>query len=445
MSTTHLMFLSIPGLRTYDVTRETTPTLYDWATSGAMTELTPTFPCVTSPVQANAWTGTNAATHGVIANGFYDRERRLAEFWVGRNGVVGGEQVWDALRARRPDTRSCVWHAQNIKDCGADFIVTPEPIHEPDGTTKLWCYSKPEGLYQELLDELGHFPLLHYWGPLANIESTKWILDAAARLHERHAPHLHWIYVPHLDYASQKFGPNSEPAKSALRELDEVLTTFASRIGATDHGDGVTFLVAGEYALTDVTGVVYPNRALRERGLLSVRDGEDGEVLDLNASKAFALVDHQLAHVYVSDHDLIQPTASLIAGLPGVARVLYGDQRAELSMCHERAGDVVGVTTDDRWFAYYWWLDDTKAPGFARTVDIHRKPGYDPVELFIDPGTRSIPLCADLVKGSHGVPVTASKHRTALICSRNEPPMLTQATYRDTDIKRLTLALLGCG
>ncbi|MCH8149220.1 MAG: alkaline phosphatase family protein, partial [Planctomycetes bacterium] len=192
MTTQHLIVLAVPGLRPGDVDRKTTPTLFDWANQGAIAELTPTFPCVTSPVQANMLTGTPPAKHGVIANGFFQRDRDEVEFWVAPNEIVRGEHVWDALRKSYPGYTTAVWHLQNIKQAGADFIVTPAPIHEPDGTTKLWCYSKPDGLYEELLAALGHFPLQHYWGPMANIESTKWILTAAAWLIDRHAPNLHW-------------------------------------------------------------------------------------------------------------------------------------------------------------------------------------------------------------------------------------------------------------
>ncbi len=443
MAKDHLFFLSIPGLRPGDITQGQTPTLYGWANAGALAELTPTFPCVTSSVQACFWTGGGAESHGVIANGFYDRSRAAVEFWVARNDVIGGEQVWDALRAARPGLTSAVWHAQNIKDCGADFIVTPEPIHEADGTTKLWCYSKPDGLYQKLLDELGHFPLQHYWGPLANIESTRWILRAAARLHETHAPNFHWVYLPHLDYASQKYGPHSEQATEALRELDAELAAFATQIEGGEHGDNVMYVVAGEYALTDVTGVVYPNRALREAELLSVHAYDEAEEIDLAGSTSFAMVDHQLMHVFVSDPAQVDRTAEVIAALPGVARVMVGDERRALGVGHPRSGEVVAVAEDDHWFAYYWWLDDRNAPGFARTVDIHRKPGYDPVELFVDTATASIPLDATLVKGSHGAPATEAKHRTALICSEPSGFIVTGQGYRDTDVKRLTLAWLG--
>ena len=445
MCTEYLIYLSIPGLRPADIDRATTPTLYAWANTGAVAELVPTFPCVTSCIQASQWTGVGPGEHGVIANGYYDRHRHEVEFWVAGNDVIAGEQIWDAVRAKRPGATSAVWHAQNIKGCAADFIVTPAPIHNPDGTTKLWCYSKPDGLYQQLLDELGHFPLQHYWGPLANIESTRWILNAALRLIRKYAPNFHWIYIPHLDYAAQKFGPNSAQARAALVELDRELAGFAAGVAETAVGDQVVFLIAGEYAMTDVSGVVYPNRLLREAGLLQVCKEQDAEQLDLRNSTALAMVDHQFAHVYVnrSEPRAVTRVLELFKNVPGIASVHAGDGRARIGVNHERSGDIILVCDDAHWLAYYWWLEDRAAPPFARTVDIHRKPGYDPVELFFDPATKSIPLDAGLPKGSHGAPAESPRQRTALICSQRSDAVVSDRTYSDTDIKRITLRLLN--
>jgi len=446
MATQHLVFFSIPGLRPRDIDKNNTPTLHSWASAGALAELAPTFPCVTSCVQASLITGTPPGVHGVIANGFYHRDRREVEFWVGHNDVIVGEQIWTALRRQYPGCTSAVWHVQNIKGAAADSIVTPAPIHKPDGTTELWCYSKPGGLYQQLLDAMGHFPLQHYWGPLSDINSTKWILNAAAWLTEKRRPNLHWIYIPHLDYAAQKFGPNSPQAQNALKELDQCLADFARR-NSTLSGETV-YLVAGEYALTDVAGVVYPNRLLREAGLLTVREEGCREYLDFKDSTAFAMVDHQFSHIYVNaDHGRerkrgVSSVVDLFKNVSGVAAVHAGNDRARIGMDHPRSGDVILVCDDAHWLAYYWWLDDAAAPPFARTVDIHRKPGYDPVELFFDPVAKGIPLDAGLVKGSHGVPATESRHRTALICSVASNAVQSVRTYRDTDTKQIIMELL---
>ena len=442
--TRHLIFLSIPGLRPRDIDAAQTPTLYGWANAGALAELTPTFPCVTSCVQASMLTGVPPSRHGIIANGFYYRDRREVEMWTGWNSLLEAPQIWESLKAK--GLTSAVWHAQNIKGATADFVVTPAPIHDPDGTTKLWCYSKPEGLYQELLNDLGHFPLQRYWGPLSNIESTRWILRAAAWLIDRDAPNFHWIYVPHLDYAAQKFGPNSPQARAAVAELDAELAAFSQRIRASRIGEDVIFLVVGEYALTDVTGVTYPNRILREAGFLAVQERDGSEYLDFPTSTVFALVDHQFAHVFVGqvgNQATRQQVVEVFKEVSGIAGVYAGDDRAEIGMNHSRCGDVILVCEDAHWLAYYWWLDDAKAPSFARTVDIHTKPGYDPVELFFDPKTRGIPLDASLVKGSHGVAATAAHHRTALVCSRPDTVVDSKTIYRDTDIFLLSQRILG--
>jgi len=446
MNAPHLIVLSVPGLRRGDIDRAKTPTLFAWANRGAIAELTPTFPCVTSCVQASMFTGSPPARHGVIANGFFDRERRAVAFWVGKNDVVTGEPVWDAMRARRSGLTSAVWHAQNIKGASADYIVTPAPIHEADGSTKPWCYSKPGGLYEEMLATLGHFPLQHYWGPHSNIESTKWILRAAVWLIEKHRPNFHWIYVPHLDYAGQKFGPDSSQAGAALGELDKALAEFAAAVAESSIGKVVKYLVTGEYALTPVRGVVYPNRILREAGLLDVRECNGTELIDFESSQAFAMVDHQFAHLILRHptKSIAERVAGLFRARKGVVDVCAGEERTRMEMNHPRSGDVILVAEDDHWFAYYWWLQDRTAPPFARTVDIHQKPGYDPVELFFDPATRGIPLNAELVRGSHGVPATAPRHRSVILSSAPLPKFDTAASLRDVNVKRISLALMGC-
>jgi hypothetical protein len=391
-------------------------------------------------------TGDPPASHGVIANGFFHRDRCEVAFWVGRQDVIAGRHVWDVLKERHPGYTSAAWHLQNIKDAGADFIVTPEPIHEPDGTTKLWCYSKPHGLYQQLLDELGHFPLQHYWGPLSNIESTRWILNAALWVIRRHRPNLNWIYIPHPDYAAQKFGPNSPQTAAAVAELDRELGSFARGVSSSAMGGEVAFLVVGEYALTDVAGVVYPNRLLRQAGLLSTCQVDGRELLDLRNSKAFAMVDHQFAHIFILDPDrenTLARAADVFREVKGVAGVYTADEREQIGMNHERSGDMVLVCDDAHWLAYYWWLNDDAAPPFARTVDIHQKPGYDPVELFFDRATKRIPLNAGLVKGSHGAPPAGPQHRAALLSSVRSSPILAGHTYRDTDVKRIVLSLFA--
>jgi hypothetical protein len=437
--TDRVLLLSIPGLRKDDV--RAMPTLARLAGAGDAIGLVPSFPCVTCPVQANMTTGTLPAEHGVVANGFYWRDKHEVEMWTAWNECILRPQIWDTLHEHDPAITSAVWFPLHSKGAGADFICTPAPIHNPDGSESLWCYTKPVEMYGVLRDALGHFPLHHFWGPLSNIKSTGWICDSAAWAMREHKPHFTYIYLPHLDYAAQKFGPNSPQAARALAELDGVVGSLISRVESALAPEAPLWLVASEYAIVPVDHVVYPNRVLREAGFLSVADGPDGELLDLQNSRVWALVDHQFAHVFAADADDVDRTAKLFRGQAGIDEVLVGDQRARYGLDHARSGEVVLVSTPNSWQAYYWWLVDERAPKFARTVDIHRKPGYDPVEMHLDMATKSTPLDATLVKGSHGAPARDDAQRGVIISS--EKGVLVGQAMADTDVRELVLRQFG--
>jgi hypothetical protein len=430
-----LIFLSLPGLRDQDL--EHMPRLSQLATE--RTTLVPSFPCVTWPVQANMLTGKLPQDHGVVSNGFYWRERQQVEMWTAGNEVIQSPQIWDLLHQRNPSFTSAAWFPMLSKRSGADYVCMPAPVHNPDGSESLWCYTKPEALYGELRDALGHFPLQHFWGPLASIPSSAWIAQSAVVAARKFQPRFFYLYVPHLDYAAQKNGPNSAEAVAALGELDEVLGQLADGFSEAYGGSELLWLVASEYVINEVDHVTYPNRRLRESGRLAVRHEADGEHLDVVESRAWAMVDHQMAHVFVRDANatVVQQVAELFATYPGIAEVLVGPERARYGLDHERAGEVVLVSTSNSWQAYYWWEDDRLAPDFARRVDIHRKPGYDPVELHFDFATKSTPLDATLVRGSHGAPATSDERCGILAASA--PGILPETRLRDIDVASLVL------
>ncbi|MFN0199468.1 MAG: alkaline phosphatase family protein [Planctomycetaceae bacterium] len=439
----HVVLLSIPALRGSDLSQM--PRLAAWANSGGARALIPSFPCVTCPVQASLTTGVGPEQHGVIANGFYWREKSHVEMWTAWNEVIQAPQIWERLAAHDRALTSAVWFPLHSKGAKADFICTPAPIHNPDGSESLWCYTKPQEMYGELRDALGHFPLMNFWGPLSNIKSTNWIVDSAIWAAEKHRPRFSYIYLPHLDYAAQKFGPDSPQAIAALGELDQAIGRLIDGYAAAGLNN-VTWIAAGEYTITPVSQVCYPNRLLRNAGLLGLREESGTELLVPAESKAFAMVDHQLAHIYVQDAARIQDVAKLFRNDPAVERVLVGTDRKSINLDHPRAGEIVLVSKPDAWFAYYWWNDDARAPAFARTVDIHRKPGYDPVEMFIDMPTRSTPLDASLVKGSHGYPADSASRQTVLIGSRSDIfAECNSDSCRDTDVAGMILRLFGVG
>jgi predicted AlkP superfamily pyrophosphatase or phosphodiesterase len=435
----YVVLLSIPGLRPGDLA--SMPRLAGLASDGgAVLPLTPTFPCVTCPVQANMTTGVGPEVHGVIANGFYYRDKGEVEMWTAWNDCIQAPQIWDTLHERDPELTSAVWFPMHSKGAGADSICTPAPIHNPDGSESLWCYTRPTEMYGELRDALGHFPLMHFWGPLANIKSSDWIVDSAVMNAKQRRPRFSYIYLTHLDYAAQKVGPDSPQAMQALVELDNAIGRLIDGYAAAGI-ENALWLAAGEYAITPVSRVAYPNRLLREAGLTSFVEQEGREQLDVAASRAWALVDHQFAHVFVKEAGDVERAAEALREDPAIERVLVGRERGQLGLDHPRSGEIVTVAKPDAWLAYYWWLDDAAAPTYAKTVDIHRKPGYDPVEMFIDMPSRSIPLDATLVKGSHGYPASDAARRTVLVTS--QASAVGTDAPRDTDLRNIVLSSFG--
>jgi predicted AlkP superfamily pyrophosphatase or phosphodiesterase len=441
----HVVLLSVTGLRGDNLAAM--PNLRRLVEGGDQAALVPSFPCVTCPVQVNMTTGKPPSQHGVVANGFYWRGKRQVEMWTAWNDVIQSPQIWDVLEQHDDRIRSAVWFPLLAKGAGAEWICTPAPIHNPDGSESLWCYTRPTELYGELRDALGHFPLQHFWGPLANIKSTAWIAESAIHLAKQERPNFFYIYLPHLDYAAQKTGPQSPEAAQALAELDGVLGRLIDGFGEAYGGlssrkDEPLWLVAGEYAIGPVNHVVYPNRMLREAGLMKIRETEEGELIDFAASTAWAMVDHQFSHLFINGGpEVIARVKELFAGREGIDEVLAGDELSRYELNHERSGDVVLVSTPNSWQAYYWWLDDNRAPKFARTVDIHRKPGYDPVELHFDPATKGIPLDAIRVKGSHGAPAREQSQHGVMLTS--QPGVLEGPPMADTDVFDLVLRQFG--
>lgn len=437
----HVILLSVPGLRRQDLAHM--PNLSRLTEQGDKASLAASFPAVTWSVETNMLTGRLADEHGVIGNGFYWRDTHEVEMWTAWNDKILRPQIWDTLHQHNPKLTSAVWFPMLSKGSGADYICMPKPVHNPDGSESLWCYTRPVELYGTLRDTFGHFPLKHFWGPLANILSTKWIAETAALAMRDFQPNFFFIYLPHLDYAAQKTGPDSPQALAAVKELDEVLGKLFEEGNAAFGGKQPLWLIASEYVITPVDHVTYPNRTLREAGLLTVKDDGEGELIDFASTPAWALVDHQFSHVFVKDADpaTIDKVAKLFRSQPVIAEVLVGDERAKYGINHERSGEIILVSTPNSWQAYYYWLDDAKAPKFARTVDIHRKPGYDPVELHFDFATKSIPLDATLVKGSHGAPVTTEEQRGVLLASQRG--VFVEQPMADTDVADLVLRQFG--
>ncbi|MHC5024141.1 MAG: alkaline phosphatase family protein [Planctomycetota bacterium] len=396
------------------------PNLLRFAGAGSIARLEPVLPAVTCSVQSTMLTGLPPREHGIVGNGWYDRALAEVHFWKQSNRLVGGEKVWETARKRDPSVTCANMFWWFNMHSSADVAVTPRPMYPADGRKIPDIYTEPADLRDRLQADLGRFPLFNFWGPASSIRSSRWIADASKLVWDHHRPTLMLVYLPHLDYGLQKLGPGHPGIREHVSDIDRVvgdlLDFFEER--------GVQVIILSEYGIEAVEAAVPVNRVLREHGLIRIREERGRELLDPGGSRAFAVADHQVAHVYVRDEADRPEVRDLLARTPGVDRVLDRAGQAQAGLDHARAGDLVLVAAPGRWFSYRYWQNDAIAPDFARTVDIHRKPGYDPLELFIDPGLRwprlriagallrkrlgfrtlmeVVPLDERLVRGSHG-------------------------------------------
>jgi predicted AlkP superfamily pyrophosphatase or phosphodiesterase len=397
-----------------------TPHLNALLRQGSGAPVRSVLPAVTCTAQATYLTGTLPRQHGIVGNGWYFRDLAQVLFWRQANRLVSGAKVWETARLRDPScTCAKMFWWYNMYST-ADWSVTPRPIYPADGRKIPDLYTSPADLRARLTAEIGPFPFFEFWGPKAGLPSSEWIADASLAVDRWHSPTLLLVYLPHLDYDLQRFGPSDPRTRANVVAIDAV----CGRVITHCLERGRRVIVLSEYGLTDVSRPIHINRILRQAGWLSVRDELATDALDAGASAAFAVADHQVAHVYVQDTRRIGEVKRLLGQVPGIELVLDRGEQAAYGLDHGRSGELVAVSARDAWFTYYYWLDDTRAPDYARTVDIHRKPGYDPAELLIDPALsvpklrvaatlakkklgfrylmNVIPLDAALVRGSHG-------------------------------------------
>ncbi len=407
---------------------EYTPFIKDYISRKNIAPINPMLPAVTTAVQSTYLTGKWPSEHGIVGNGWYDKLECEIKFWKQSNKLVAGDKIWDRAREAEPGfTCSNMFWWYNMYS-SADYSATPRPNYLADGRKIPDCYTQHAKLRDWLQKELGQFPLFQFWGPGANIKSTRWIADASMLTDERYNPTLTLIYLPHLDYCLQKFGPRVSDISKELQEIDKVVKDLVN-FYENKHAE---IIILSEYGIGPVNEPIYLNRLFRENGLLQIREERGLELLDAGASKAFAVADHQIAHVYLNDPSVEEKIRSLLASLSGIAMVLDKKEQERYHIAHERSGDFVVVAEPNGWFTYYFWFDDKKAPDYARSVDIHKKPGYDPVEMFMTSKLRAgykllrkksglryvmdvIPLDANLIKGSHGSPAVSPEYYPVLI------------------------------
>ncbi len=421
----------------------------------SLTHITPLLPAVTATMQATFLTGKTPAGHGIVGNYWYDRAYAEHRGWKQSSRLVNGDKLWETMREHRSDYRCAKVFWWNNMYSTADYQITPRPIYCANGKKVFDFQTWPMNLHRKMKRKLGKFPFTAFWGPHAGIESSQWIAKSAKWFEEKFSPDLNLVYLPHLDYNLQRLGPEEPQIAFDLKKIDDVvedLVTFFEK-------RGVQVVLLSEYGITQVDRPIHINRIFRKRNWITWRNELGREVIDLGNCKAFAIPDHQLAHIYVNDPAIQDEVKRLVQEIDGVSDVFSGEEIAEQGLDHERSGDLVAVCDSRSWFTYYYWVKDRKAPDYARCVDIHRKPGYDPAELFLDPklkfprlkmgvkllrkvlGFRMlmnvIPLDATLVKGSHGcIPESNTDHPVLI---GKFPSLVGDETITATDVHKYLL------
>ncbi len=432
---------------------EHTPFIASFLEKGNLSYIKPMLPAVTCSVQSTYVTGKWPSEHGIVGNGWYFKDECEVKFWKQSNKLVEQPKIWDELKKQYPDF-TCAnhfWWYNMYSD--VDYSITPRPNYLADGRKIPDIYSQPAELRDEMQEKLGTFPLFEFWGPRTTINSSKWIANAAVLTDKKHNPDLTLIYLPHLDYNLQRYGIDFNIIAKDLNEIDAVVKELVTHY----QENNTRVILLSEYGITNVNRPIHLNRLLRKNGYVAIREERGLELLDAGASDAFAVADHQIAHVYCKNPDNLEKIAKLISEEEGVEKVLYGKDLEAHNLSNDRCGDIVVVADKDSWFTYYFWLDDAKAPDYARMVDIHKKPGYDPVEMLTDPndklvmakvagkllkkklGFRTvmniIPLDANLVKGSHGR-LTEDKEDFPLLIS-NENNIQNMEVVSAIDIREI--------
>lgn len=422
-----------------------------WLGRQQVSGLTPTWPAVTCSVQATLTTGVPPARHGIVANGiptFKSQEdqalvnadnfasyRREISFWEQSNQFLQSPRFWqdESGQSRFKTALLFFQHSMpgfaGILKPAADIVLTPKPDHGSDGKLTSLCWSEPKEMVQRLFAELGPFPLMNYWGPMAGIASSQWIAKAAAWVWREYLPQLQWVYIPHLDYDLQRFGPQSPQAAKAVEEMAGAVEPLFDAV-LNDEG---RIILLSEYAIRGVSSAISPNRILAEAGMLVTRSSPDGNLIDYQNSAAFAMADHQIAHVYTQDEAATADAMELLRKTPGLSVF----NRKDVNLKHRRAGKLLLMSDENAWFDYRWWKSPSDAPAFAMTVDIHRKPGYDPLELFWDPSINGTSQDLSRIRGSHGRVQTGE----AMIASAAD--IIPQRTIVATEIAEIMLKLLA--
>jgi predicted AlkP superfamily pyrophosphatase or phosphodiesterase len=438
----HVIVIDIVGLEEKHLNSKLLPTISALAEKGESSKMKPVFPAVTSTVQTSFLSGEYPNRHGIISNGFMERNTYNVLFWEQYNSLVQVPRIWDFIKSKNINFKTAVLFWQNTLYANSDIIITPKPIHL-ENEMKMWCYSKPVGYYEEIMKHIGEFDLSSYWGPLASSLSSEWITKAAQYTIEKSRPNFMFTYIPHIDYSAQRFGKESKQVSDDLVLADSIVEKIIDSTKKSKTYEKTQFIIFSEYSFNNVNCAIPINIILRNNGLLNVRKIGDKEYVDFEFSQAFAVVDHQIANIYLKSPQDKKRIVSILKKISDIDIIITGVEKKFFNIDHERAGDIIVVANRDKWFSYYWWYDENMAPSFTRMVDIHRKPGYDPLELFFDPKKRSIPFDTVLLKASHGRPVNMTTQEGYSLYASNIRSNLKKDEANSLDVVQIGKYLMN--
>ncbi len=438
----HVIVIDIVGLEEKHLTSGLLPTISTLTEKGESSKMKPVFPAVTSTVQTSFLSGEYPNRHGIISNGFMDRQTYNVSFWEQYNSLVQVPRIWDFIKNKNNNFKTAVLFWQNTLYANSDIIITPRPLHL-ENEMKMWCYSKPVGYYEQIVEQIGEFDLSSYWGPFASSLSSEWITKAAQYTIENSKPNFMFTYIPHIDYSGQRFGKNSHQVSDDLVLADSIVEKIIDSTKKSKIYENTQFIIFSEYSFNEVNGAIPINIILRNHGLLNVRKIGEKEYVDFEFSKAFAVVDHQIANIYIKSPLEKEKIVNILKNISDIDIIITEKEKKSFKIDHERAGDILVVANRDKWFSYYWWYDENMAPSFTRMVDIHRKPGYDPLELFLDTKKRSIPFDTGLLKGSHGRPINRTTQEGFSLYASNIRSNLPKDESNSVDVVQIGKYLMN--
>ena len=400
---TRTVVLNVVGL-TPAMVKSGAPNLARWAAGAALARIRPAFPAVTCTAQSDYLTGRYPTTHGIVGNGWYAREDAEIRFWKQSNKLVQAPKIWERARGARPHVhvRQRVLVVQHVFDRGLHRHAAADVSgRRPKAARRL---HRARRSARRASGEARDVPALQLLGTesVDRVEPVDCGIGEARRSRSSRRRSRSSTCRTSTTTCSASVRAIRR-RRADVRQVDDLCGDLIAFYEAR----GVQVVILSEYGLCDVTTPVHLNRVLRQHGLVAVREELGLEVLDPGASAAFVVADHQVAHVYVNDPSR-QTSRSARSSRRRRASSGCSMPRARAAhrIDHARAGDLVAIAEPKAWFTYYYWLDDRRAPDFARTVDIHRKPGYDPVELLLDPAIRVPALSVGwrLAKKSLGIP-----------------------------------------